>query len=58
MHKFNCKIDAFRRAYLSGEIDSDIIFRCVFGWLAYVKQANTYNYRQRLIHEMNQEFIQ
>lgn len=57
LHKFNHKFNQFMKEYSSDQIEPEIIFQSLNGWLAYVKHANTYKYRQKLINLAEKYFI-
>ncbi len=56
LRKFHRKFQSLYKAYKKGEADYDAIYEFVEGWLAYVKNANTYTLRKKVLISMENIF--
>lgn len=56
--KFKNKINALSAEYFNGSIDYDEIYDSLEGWMAYAKQADTYNLRKKIIVQYESIFDQ
>jgi len=54
--KFNKKLQALRNDYKCCAANYDAIYDFVEGWVAYSKQANTYNLRKRMLNLLWEQF--
>mgnify|MGYP001607320379 FL=1 len=54
--KFKDKIDALYSRYLEGITDYDKVYDLVEGWIAYAKQADTYNLRRKILAQLESGF--
>lgn len=56
LRKFYRKFQGICKAYKEGEVDYDAVYEFVEGWLAYVKNANTYTLRKKVLISMEKRF--
>ncbi|MDO8656029.1 MAG: reverse transcriptase domain-containing protein [Nanoarchaeota archaeon] len=56
LRKFYRKFQGICKAYAEKEVDYDSVYEFVEGWLAYVKNANTYTLRKKVLVSIEQRF--
>ena len=54
--KFYNKLNEFRKQFKYSQIDYDILYDALEGWIAYAKQANSYKLRKNIIEAFEREF--
>ena len=52
------KFDFLKDEFKENKINYDDIYDFLEGWMAYAKQANTYNLRKRILLKMEERFPQ
>lgn len=58
IYKFERKLKALRLSYNAGKETYDPIYNFMEGWIAYVKRANTYKLRQKILSRVELQFQQ
>jgi len=56
LRKFHRKFENICKAYAKKEIQYDVMYEFVEGWLAYVKNANTYTLQEKVCASMKEKF--
>src|SRR3989338_1683537 len=56
LNKFQRKFEQLKKDYAKGKIEREEIIEKFEGWLAYIKNADTYKYRKHLTRELNNDF--
>ncbi len=56
VHKLEQRLSRFSALYRKGKVSREEVIAFFEGWLAYLKHANTYKYRVRLMRQFNKRF--
>ncbi|MEK6969209.1 MAG: reverse transcriptase/maturase family protein [Nanoarchaeota archaeon] len=57
LKKIKSKFLILKKQYQNNEINYDIIYGALEGWIAHIKYACTYKLRKNIIHKIEQEFF-